>query len=211
MVGLAQRSAFLPNPPFSLRIISCRHRHCPARRVSWHQSRMPGCLGVGRQRKPARNPIGAQRYLTISPLSAQRHSAWRPGTTSAVEGLRRRSGSEFATHWWPFALIIGRFSRLVIVACARSSSPNPFPCFSTFRAPRGGHEAATACAPSPGNNALAHLSLSQLPRVIARGGPQAALSVSLDAQDSSCRTACLSAPRSPALPPAAPDSINLAT
>jgi hypothetical protein len=83
--------------------------------------------------------------------------------------------------------------------------------FLHLPAPRGGHEAATACATSPGNKPSPTLASPSLPRVIVRGGPQAALSVSLDARDlSSCPT-CLSAARSAALPPAAPDSINLAT
>ena len=41
----------------------------------WHQWRLPGCLGVGRQtaHKPARNAIGAQRYLTThSPFPVPR-------------------------------------------------------------------------------------------------------------------------------------------
>jgi hypothetical protein len=34
---------------------------------------------------------------------------------------------------WPVALIFGGFLRRLTIACARSSSPNPFPSFSTSR------------------------------------------------------------------------------
>jgi len=81
-------------PLVVVRIISCRHRHCPARSVSWHQWRPLGRLGIGRQHQPAQNPIGAQRYLTNSRCLSRRHSAWRLRQHAWWKKWQRKSGSE---------------------------------------------------------------------------------------------------------------------
>ncbi|KAL2167506.1 hypothetical protein VTG60DRAFT_1158 [Thermothelomyces hinnuleus] len=93
-------------------------------------------LGVGRQHKPALRFHGAQRYPTspfphCAPDGIQHdplQTAYGPDGRFAEEERSRVS----ASHWSARATGIRRRLALVIIARARSSSPNSFPSFSTF-------------------------------------------------------------------------------
>ncbi|KAL2016733.1 hypothetical protein VTK56DRAFT_3122 [Thermocarpiscus australiensis] len=69
VVGLAQRMRVPAQHSRLLRIIACRRGQCAGitrnRALSWHQSRLSECLGIGQPSQAAQNSIGAQRYPTI--------------------------------------------------------------------------------------------------------------------------------------------------
>lgn len=92
----------------------------------------------------------------------RRQSAWclrRPPWWKVGDG---GTDPNCAGHWTAVALIFGRFLIWLMIACARSSSPNPFPV-SPPSGRQAGHEAATACATSPAEHACARLPFPAFP------------------------------------------------
>ncbi|KAK4123054.1 hypothetical protein N657DRAFT_446020 [Parathielavia appendiculata] len=165
---------FLPNPLTSSESYRAVTAICPGGTVSWHQSQIWGCLGIGQQRQPARNLIGAQRYLTISHVGGATTSNMALATQQRWTVCDRdRSRLATSTHWMAvFALIFGplfssddRHSRALVIA-------QLIPCFSTPRRQGEVTELPLHARLHRATTPSAHLTLLPAPRMLARGGPQ---------------------------------------
>jgi hypothetical protein len=163
-----------------------------------------GVWALGDSANLLQNPISAQRYLTTTPLCPRRHFSMALATTSLVGGLRRSGG---AAHWTALALDLRPLSPPVIIACARSSSPNLFPvsppCGRQAGSSRGGHEPATACATSPGDQGPLPPPFPQLSGYCPGGLLRAATACWSRCARRLVLPCLLSAARSATLPPAA--------